>query len=123
MLELSSDLTADVTANLGTVLVHRFVRSGRPEDLTEALHRVRAAVNSAPGRHVDYHTLPLLLIVLAVILRQRALVGANQAELDEAIAHLERAAALPGGNAVIAHHDLGMAHTDRYERTGDLSAL
>jgi CHAT domain-containing protein len=126
VLELLPDLTADVTANLGTMLVQRFLRGGRPEDLTEALRRVRAAVNSAPEQHLHYQMLPLLLIVLAAILRNRALAGADQAELaelDEAIAHLERAAAMPGGNAIIAHHDLGLTHKDRYERTGDLSAL
>jgi CHAT domain-containing protein/tetratricopeptide (TPR) repeat protein len=122
--ELLPDLAASATATLGTMLVQRFLRGGRPEDLTEALDRVRAAVNSAPGQHyLDNQTLPMLLIALAGILRTRAWIDADQAGLDEAIVHLERAVALLGRNAVIAHQHLGLAHKDRYQRTGDLSAL
>jgi CHAT domain-containing protein/tetratricopeptide (TPR) repeat protein len=123
VVELIPDLSASVTADLGTMLVNRFVRSGRAEDLTEALRRVRAALEAAPRQHLDYHVLPALLSVLAAILRTRAWAGADQAELDEAIVQLERMAVLPGGNAAIAHYNLGLAHQDRYMRTGDLSDL
>jgi hypothetical protein len=113
-----SSLSAAV--EVAAVLLHRYDRTGRADDLVEAEHRLRIALASATDESVS---LPEVLVNLAMVLRYRAASGVEPAGLDEAIALLERAVDLPTASLAVANNMLGLSLHDRYVRSGDLRAL
>ncbi|MEU1606782.1 CHAT domain-containing protein [Micromonospora matsumotoense] len=69
---------------LALCLVMRFVRTGGPDDIDEAIAHCRSGLAAMPGQHVDRAPLNGVLVI-ALVQRWVSLDGADDADLREAV--------------------------------------
>ncbi|WP_329260098.1 CHAT domain-containing protein [Streptomyces pseudovenezuelae] len=115
---------AERAAIVASALLALFWREGSTDFLESALQQSRSALGISPGS--DRLLRARLWHALSEVLRVRAAVLSEPADLDEAVALANRAAkALPRASVwrMAALITLNQCHLDNFRRTGDVSTL
>ncbi|MEE1832488.1 CHAT domain-containing protein [Streptomyces sp. SP17KL33] len=115
---------AERAAMVASALLALFWREGSTDHLESALQQSRSALGVSPGS--DRLLRARLRHALSEVLRVRAAVLSEPADLDEAVAFANRAAkTLPRDSIwrMAALITLNQCHLDTFRRTGDVSTL